>query len=81
VQETWKVELDRVYSDLDQIEKECILGKGRAVVADEIEESRVRVEQLVMLLKEIKGTCHPKVQFVFQKVASSLEYELDKIRK
>jgi hypothetical protein len=51
------------------------------VQADEIEESRVRIEQLVMLLKEIKGTCHPQVQLVFQKVASSLEYELDKIRK
>lgn len=83
--EEWRKELDRVYIDLDNIEKEIELnrqrGTGGGGLIEEVEECRRHIELIVDLCKDIKNTCHHDVRKVFGKVAEKLEEDLEFIRK
>ena len=84
----WKKEVERVYLDLDNIEKDIELNrqrgngaKGGSGVEDDVEECRRHIEMIIELCKDIKGTCHSDVRKVFAKVAEKLEEDLAFIRK
>ena len=89
----WRKEIDRVYGELDNIEKEIELNKQRGgggglikggrsnSIEEEVEECRRHIELIIDLCKEIKGTCHSDVRKVFAKVAEKLEEDLAFIRK
>jgi hypothetical protein len=83
--EEWRKELDRVYIDLDNIEKEIELNRQRGTrgggLIEEVEECRRHIELIVDLCKDIKNTCHHDVRKVFGKVAEKLEEDLEFIRK
>jgi len=87
----WKKEIDRMYQDLDNIEKEIELSKQRGTAGIQgvnlgsidqgLEECRRHIELIVELCNDIKGTCHHDVRKVFAKVAEKLEEDLNFIRK
>jgi Intra-flagellar transport protein 57 len=85
----WRKEQERVYQDLDNIEKDIEINKQRGTalipggtfLEEEIEEYRRHIEMIVELCKDIKGTCHADVRKVFAKVAEKLEDDLSFIRK
>ena len=87
----WKKELERMYIDLDNIEKEIELSKQRGsggikgvnlgAIDQGVEECRRHIELIIELCKEIKGTCHHDVVKIFAKVAEKLEDDLNFIRK
>ena len=86
----WKKEMERVYLDLDNIEKEIELGRqrgGNPLVGGlssfelEVEECRRHIELIVELCRDIKDTCHQDVRKIFAKVAEKLEDDLGFIRK
>lgn len=87
----WKKEIDRMYQDLDNIEKEIELSKQRGTAGIQgvnlgsidqgVEECRRHIELIVELCNDIKGTCHHDVRKVFAKVAEKLEEDLNFIRK
>jgi hypothetical protein len=58
--EEWRKEVERVYKDLDNIERdiELIKTRGSGVLSDEIEECRRHIELIIDLCKDIKDTCH-----------------------
>ena len=58
--EEWRKEIDRVYSDLDNIERdiELIKTRGSGDVTSELEECRRHIELIIDLCKDIKETCH-----------------------
>ena len=78
--------MERVYIDLDGIEKEIELsrqrgspltGAGRITSFEvEVEECRRHIELIVELCRDIKGTCHADVRKIFAKVAEKLEEDL-----
>jgi len=81
----WKKEIDRVYFELDTIEKEIELnrarGKGATSFEEEVEECRRHIELIIELCKDIKETCHADGRKVFARVAEKLEDDLAFIRK
>ena len=84
----WRKEIERVYIDLDNIEKEIELNRQRGSAGlaggsfeQEVEECRRHIELIVELCRDIKGTCHADVRKVFAKVAEQLEDDLAFIRK
>ena len=58
--EEWRKEVNRVYQDLDNIERDIELFKtrGSGALSDEIEECRRHIELIIDLCKDIKETCH-----------------------
>lgn len=81
--EEWRREVDRVYKDLDNIEKdiELIKTRGSGDLSEEVEECRRNIELIIDLCKDIKETCHQDVRKVFAKAAENLEEDLSFIRK
>jgi hypothetical protein len=77
--------MDRVYLDLDSIEKEIELSRQRGgnlqPGEQEVEECRRHIELIIELCREIRDTCHHDVRKVFAKVAESMESDLSFIRK
>lgn len=75
--------MERVYSDLDYIEKdiELIRTRGRGDLTEDFEECRRHIELIIDLCKDIKETCHQDVRNIFGKAAEFLEKELAYIRK
>lgn len=59
----WKKEIERVYVDLDNIEKDALLlkNRGNGDMSEGFEECRRHIELIVDLCKDIKGTCHKDV--------------------
>lgn len=56
----WKKEMDRVETDLDNIEKDIELNRQRGTVGnyDDLEECRRHIELIIDLCRDIKETCH-----------------------
>jgi hypothetical protein len=56
--------MDRVYQDLDNIEKDILLLKlrGGGELSEDIEECRRHIELIIELCTDIKTTCHSKVR-------------------
>lgn len=81
--EEWRKEVDRVYQDLDNIERdiELIKIRGSGDMSEEIEECRRHIELIIDLCKDIKNTCHHDVRKIFAKAAEELEESLSYIRK
>lgn len=87
----WKKELERMYLDLDNIEKEIELSKQRGsggikgvnlgAIDQGVEECRRHIELIIELCKEIKDTCHHDVRKIFAKAAEKLDDDLNFIRK
>ena len=75
----WMKELDRVYGELDNIQKDVELNRVRG--GDDLEECRRHTELIVDLCKEIKDTCGPDVRGVFARSAETLEDQLSFVRK
>lgn len=87
----WKKEIERMYLELDNIEKEIELSRQRGssgvkgvnigTVDQGVEECRRHIELIIELCTDIKGTCHQDVRKVFAKVAEKLEEDQNFIRK
>ena len=79
----WRRELDRVYQDLDNIEKDLQLInlRGQNDMTDDVEECRRHIELIVEMCRDIRLTCHQDVRKVFAKSAETLEEDLAFIRK
>ena len=80
----WKREVERVYRDLDNIERDIQLIRTRGAQGDEVEqveECRRHIELIIDLCKDIRETCHYEVRKVFATAAESLEDDLGFIRR
>ena len=69
----WMKELDRVYGELDNIERDIELNRQRGTGYDDLEECRRHIELIVELCRDIKDTCGPDVRKVFARSAEILE--------
>lgn len=79
----WKQELDRVYKELTNVEKEVEIAKregGDASSAD-YEEYRRHLELVLELCKEIKESSTHEVRRVFADSADALDSDLSFIRR
>jgi hypothetical protein len=77
-------EIDRVYGDLDNIEKDIELNRQRGTLGgneEDLEQCRRHIELIIDLCKDIKGTCSQDVRKVFARSAEKLEDDLSFIRK
>lgn len=79
----WKQEIDRVYADLDNVEKdlEVIRTRGKNDLTEDFEECRRHIELIIELCKDVKETCHQDVRKVFASAAEALDQELNYIRR
>ncbi len=79
----WKREVERVYQDLDNIEKDVLLirQRGTGELSDDIEECRRHIELIIELCTDVKNTCHSDVRKVFAKASELLQEDLAYIRK
>jgi hypothetical protein len=75
--------MDRVYYDLDNIEKdiELVRTRGKGDLTEDFEECRRHIELIIELCKDIKSSCHMDVRKVFAHAAETLETQLEFIRK
>lgn len=78
----WRLEVDTVYKDLINIEKEIELSRqrGAGLLDEEIEDHRRTLEMIVELCKEIQGSSGADVRRVFARVGEQLADQLEKIR-
>lgn len=70
----WRQEVDAVYRELVNIEKDIELARQRGAgdMTEEIEEHRRHVELIIDCCKEIKSSSGHDVCQIFQKVGDSL---------
>ncbi len=56
----WKREMENVYQDMDNIEKEIelIRTRGKNDLTEDFEECRRHIELIIELCKDIQETCH-----------------------
>ena len=78
----WRAELDRVYTELNEIEKDnqLWLGQGNGSLPDEIEECRRHYELIEEMCRDIKANINKDVRKVFQRAGETLNDDLTKIR-
>lgn len=79
----WRLEVEAVYKELVNIEKELDLSnqRGQGTLDDEIEEHRRHLEMIIELCHEIQSSCEHNVRKVFARVGETLADELTKIRR
>ena len=82
----WKQEIDRVYTDLINIEKDMELIKtgqagGGSLLDEDIEECRRHTELIIELCHDIKKSCHSDVRSVFARVGETLQDDLSTVRR
>lgn len=70
----WRIEVDAVYKELLNIEKEIELSRqrGHGLLDDDIEEHRRHLEMIIELCKEIQESCGVQVRKVFSRVGETL---------
>ena len=76
--------MERVYQDLDGIERDIVLSRQRGTgggFADDVEECRRHIELIIEMCTDIKNSSQPDVRRVFAKIAERLEDDLSFIRK
>lgn len=79
----WKQEIDRVYNDLNNIEKEIEVARkegGDSGNAD-YDEYRRHVDLILEMCDDVKQSCAHEVRKVFQDSAEQLEAQLNFVRK
>ena len=72
----WKQEIDRVYRDLVNIEKEIEVMKTQGDDNADYEEFRRHFELIIEMCKDIRGSSHHEVRKVFASSAEHLEDDL-----
>lgn len=78
----WKQELDRVYRDLANIEKELEILKKQGSDSDEdFEECRRHIELIIEMCVDIRDSSHHEVRRVFSESIDALDHQLNYIRK
>ena len=78
----WNKEIDRVYKDLVNIEKEIeILKKTGGDNNNDFEDCRRHLELIIEMCHDIKESSHYEVQKVFMHSGEELENQLGIIRK
>jgi hypothetical protein len=78
----WNKEVDRVYIDLVNIEKEIeILKKTGGDNTNDFEDCRRHLELIIEMCHDIKESSHYEVQKVFMRSGEELENQLKTIRK
>mgnify|MGYP003329494645 CR=1 FL=1 len=78
----WNKEIDRVYKDLVNIEKEIeILKKTGGDNTNDFEDCRRHLELIIEMCHDIKESSHYDVQKVFMRSGEELENQLATIRK
>lgn len=77
----WKQEIDRVYRDLVNIEKEIEVLKNSGDDDADFEECRRHIELIIEMCNDIRQSSHHDVRKVFASSAEQLEEELAFIRK
>lgn len=77
----WKQEIDRVYRDLVNIEKEIEVLKNQGGDDADFEECRRHIELIIEMCNDIRQSSHHEVRKVFASSAEQLEEELAFIRK
>lgn len=79
----WKQELDRVYRDLVNIEKdiEVLAKEGGDSFTPEFEEYKRHLDLILNMSKEIQSVSTPEVRKVFANSAEYLEETLSFIRR
>ena len=75
--------MERVYQDLDGIEKDIELSRmrGLGTFTDDIEECRRHIELIIELCTDIKNSSNQDSRQVFARIAEKLEDDLSFIRK
>jgi hypothetical protein len=75
--------MERVYQDLDGIEKDIELSRmrGMGTFTDDIEECRRHIELIIELCTDIKNSSNQDSRKVFARIAEKLEDDLSFIRK
>ena len=77
----WKQEIDRVYRDLINIEKEIEVLKNQGGDDADFEECRRHIELIIEMCNDIRQSSHHDVRKVFASSGERLEEELVFIRK
>jgi hypothetical protein len=78
----WKQEIDRVYRDLVNIEKEIEVMKNQGgEYHQDFEECRRHIELIIEMCNDIRQSSHHEVRKVFASSAEKLEDDLSFIRK
>ena len=77
----WKQEIDRVYRDLVNIEKEIEVLKNQGGDDADFEECRRHIELIIEMCNDIRQSSHHEVRKVFASSGEQLEEELAFIRK
>lgn len=77
----WKQEIDRVYRDLVNIEKEIEILKNQGGDDADFEECRRHIELILEMCSDIRQSSHHEVRKVFASSAEQLEEELALIRR
>ena len=72
----WKQEMDRVYTDLVNIEKEIEVTKLQGGDNVDFEECRRHLELIIEMCKDIRDSSHHEVRKVFASSAEKLEDDL-----
>lgn len=78
----WRTEVERVYQELVEVEKEVELTKNQGTgLSEEIEEFRRHTDLIMEMCKEIKMSCTHQVRKVFQHAGEALDENLESIRR
>jgi ElaB/YqjD/DUF883 family membrane-anchored ribosome-binding protein len=79
----WKQEIDRVYTDLSNLEKdiEILVKQGGSGSGESFEECTRHIELIIEMCNEIRQSSHHQVRKVFATSAEKLEEDLTFIRK
>lgn len=79
----WKQEIDRVYQDLANLEKdiEILVKQGSSGSIESFEECRRHIELIIEMCNDIRQSSHHQVRKVFATGAEKLEEDLAFIRK
>ena len=79
----WKQEIDRVYQDLSNLEKdiEILVKQGGSGSIESFEECRRHIELIIEMCNDIRQSSHQQVRKVFASSAEKLDEDLQFIRK
>jgi len=74
----WKQEIDRVYSDLVNIEKdiEVLRKQGDGSSGEDFEDCRRHIELIIEMCNDIRQSSHHEVRKVFGSSAEKLDDDL-----
>ena len=78
----WRAEIERVYHQLVEIERDMEICRGTDTgMGEDIEECRRHVDCIVEMCGDIKMSAGPEVRKVFQRAGECLSSDLQDIRE